>query len=336
MSVEYREIPRPADIVRGPNPTMRSFLTFAQRITTNKSKSPWVLTATIVVVLSLTFCSHVYGADSEKREFRYEPSTCKTDAQGKLYIALGTNVLAVPTSGAVVVARYGDNWLQPPDPAEPIGCPRNPEQLSGYAFPYAYNASVGKESGSFPNSHLQADLLQLINIPGSSGAPSPNDTEWGAELSGQKFAMQICSGDAISGHASEGWAIIHEELASGLAACRLKHGDLEKRTEDMRAAYIAHSNIYQTPLGRPFVVNCSDQLYTISVGHCDVDYVFGPGLAVNYQFQPHRGQRVIHIDQVFDFDRGLRAAISAALVKNYRWPDQASNRDDSSVGEKSQ
>jgi hypothetical protein len=263
----------------------------------------------------------VYGADSEKREFQYDPSTCKTDAQGKLYIALGRNVLAVPTSGSVVVARYGDNWLKPPDPAEPMGCPGNPQQLSGYAFPYAFNAVVGNKDSAFPSAHARADVLQLIRIRGNAEVPSPDDTEWRGESFQSKIAKAVCE------------KAVPEELSNGFTACRLSPTDKTLRVEEWRTTYVGRSDIYTTPLNRPFVVNCDDHVYTSPVGDCGVTYVFRPDLGVTYNFRPYRSSTPLPIDKIIEFDRGLRTAITGALVENYRWPDQAPSNDKSNAAD---
>ena len=108
---------------------------------------------------------------------------------------------------------------------------------------------------------------------------------------------------------------IREELPSGFIACRMKQAS----AQDMQAIYIARADTYQTPLGQPFVVNCGDQADKIPAGQCAVDYMFAPGLGVNYQFHTAQDSKALPIDQVIAFDRGLRAAINATLVKNFRW-----------------
>src|SRR6185437_4009372 len=112
-----------------------------------------VVCTTIAPILLSTGTGSALAANSGPEKFSYDPSTCKTDAHGKLYIALGRNVLALPSSGAIIVARYGNDWLTPPDPTDSVGCPNNPEQLTGFGFPYAYNTAAGKENTPFPATH---------------------------------------------------------------------------------------------------------------------------------------------------------------------------------------
>ena len=107
--------------------------------------------AAIAPILLSTGTLSALAANSRPEKSSYDPSTCKTDAHGKLYIALGPNVFALSSSGTIIVAHYGNDWLTPPDPTDSVGCPNNPEQLTGFGFPYAYNAAAGKKSTPFPS-----------------------------------------------------------------------------------------------------------------------------------------------------------------------------------------
>jgi hypothetical protein len=107
-----------------------------------------VCTVAALVLLS----TEALASHSGSQKFTYDPSTCKTDAHGKLYIALGRNVLAVPypTVPALVGAfdsRSGIERLTPPDPIDHEGCPKNPRQLENYAFNYQYNEALAGKGG---------------------------------------------------------------------------------------------------------------------------------------------------------------------------------------------
>ena len=273
-----------------------------------------VVCTTIAPILLSTGTGSALAANSGPEKFSYDPSTCKTDAHGKLYIALGRNVLALPSSGAIIVARYGNDWLTPPDPTDSVGCPNNPEQLTGFGFPYAYNTAAGKENTPFPATHAaRLDLLQLISIHGYRDVPPGAATSWAGEDLETKIAKVVCE-----------TASIHEDLPSGLSVCRFGPKDSSSmRLEDWTATYVGRSEVYETPLGHPFIVNCGPWTYSTGIGHCDVSYVFSPGMGVTYRFRPYHGLPPrLSVDQVVEFDRGLRAAISNALVKDYTWPEQ--------------
>lgn len=261
---------------------------------------------TLAVVLSLTAASGLIllkdakAAGTETHQLRYDPEACKTDAQGKVYIAIGRDVFAFATTGTVITAEYGNAGPKPSDPADAPGCPGNPAQVSDYGFPYAYDAPAEKKSNGFPNL-LQADVLRLINLGKNTEFLLSDDLDQRGERLEVKRVQSGCT--------------IREELPSGFIACRMKQAS----AQDMQAIYIARADIYQTPLGQPFVVNCGDQADKTPAGQCGVDYMFAPGLGVNYQFHPSQSSKALPIDQVIAFDRGLRAAINATLVKNYRW-----------------
>jgi hypothetical protein len=196
----------------------------------------------------------------------------------------------------------------PPDPSEPEGCPLNPQQLESYAFLYAMDNAAAAESGIKQERRYRADLLQLIRMGNDEPGRSPRLTSWPGQQVRLDQARIMCANAAI-----------HERLSNGMTACRVKPTP-NLRIEDWGASYIAPADIYKTPLGEQFVVNCGPLLFSDRMGHCDVAYVIAPGLGVTYRFQPYLGPNAIPIDRIIEFDKGLRAAIRASLVKDYPWP----------------
>jgi len=245
-------------------------------------------------------------------EFHYDPASCKTDAKGHLYIAVGENVLAVPFLKNGV---YGLNSVLPyakrlaPDPTEPEGCPGNPSQQHSFTFDFG-TPLVDPEKGVTLPAHREAPRrLTLYGLdPVSGPTPKADQTKWLGENGG--LAELRCSDAAI-----------RETLPNGLTACRTQPTQ-NTRVEDWAASYIADPSVYTTPLGRPFIVDCGAFLYSTIISHCRVAYVFAPGLAVGYEFQPYLGSTPIPIDHIIEFDRQLRAHIDAALVKDFIWPNQ--------------
>jgi hypothetical protein len=131
----------------------------------------------------------------------YDPKSCKTDAHGKLYIALGRNVLALPTTAGIVVMEAqlypGDNRIPPPDPTQPDGCPDNPRQLSGYAFPLASSLALAPDEKTSPNQTLGPQFLELFRTLDGDALPSNNDPIWPGEIVESALAPRICSHAAI-------------------------------------------------------------------------------------------------------------------------------------------
>jgi hypothetical protein len=238
------------------------------------------------------------------------------DAHGKLYIALGRNVLALPTTAGIVVVEAQrnprDNRIPPPDPGQPDGCPDNPRQLRGYAFPLASTLTLAPDEKTSPNQTLGVQYLALFRTLDGDAVPSDGDPIWPGEVLQMTRAPMSCA-----------QATVQEDLPNGLHVCRVKPHFKDNHEADQRSwggSYTANS--YTTPPGRPFVINCSPLLLEAETFHCDVAYVVAPGLGIAYKFQPYLGKNIIPIAKIIDFDKELRARISAAIVPNFSWKSQ--------------
>jgi len=231
-------------------------------------------------------------------EFKYDPLSCKADAHGSLYIALDQYIFAVPWGGDVMIDRVPakDRRLVPV-PGEPEGCPGNPAQMRNYSFLYALQAAHEAQQGVAPAVRPSTDLLQLI--------VNSDSTMDRFELD---FAEQTCR------HAT-----VREELPNGLTACRVKPVH-DAPIEDWGASYIARSEIYKTPQGGRFAVDCDPGMHTDQIGYCGVAYMVLPGLFLTYRFQPFLGPRAIPIADIIEFDRGLRTQVNSMLIKDFIWP----------------
>jgi hypothetical protein len=104
-------------------------------------------------------------------------------------------------------------------------------------------------------------------------------------------------------------------------ACRIKPKQ-DAPIEDWAADYVAPPDLYTTPTGRPFVVECDPAIHRSTVAWCNVAYVLRSGLAITYAFQPYHSPGPIPIEGVVTFDRALRKAIEGMLVEAYPWPKQ--------------
>jgi hypothetical protein len=153
---------------------------------------------------------------------------------------------------------------------------------------------------------MSPDLFQLFNLNGGSHSP---DGGWWGEWSNRELVDSLCKR-----------ATLHEDLDNALVACRIRPADPPYgRQEDWPASYIAKSEIYTTPLGKPFVINCGSNLLSTAIDHCDVAYAVYPDVGVSYR--PYYGVSPIPINQAITYDRSLREAVGAAIVKDYRWPN---------------
>jgi hypothetical protein len=209
--------------------------------------------------------------------------------------------------------RPGNIGLVPPDPTDPQGCPGNPLQSWSYAFVYAPHGIEADGSASSGGDAPRADRLTLYRTSRDSLAPGPDDPEWAWADALLMSWNTFCEAAAV-----------REDLPSGLTACRIKlhwptDPAAEARQENWGASYRARADVYVTPLGRPFVVECGPLLLEHPLSQCDVGYTIMPGLGIGYSFQPYLGRHPIPIERIIDFDRGLRAAIERTVVKDYGW-----------------
>ena len=227
-----------------------------------------------------------------------------------MYVALGRDVFATPAPAKVnmVIDQIpADMRRKVPDPNEPIGCLDNPLQsASHYLFHSADFGGDGSGSGKIGI----PDLLTLCSLRRTNAATeNGKDEEWLGEVSQRHTADVVC-----------GRATLREDLPNGLSACRVAPADpLNGLKEDWASSYI--SQIYRTPLGRSFVVNCGPGLFSGPIGDCDVAYAMTSDVGISYRFRPYQGSHPIPVDQIIAYDKSLRAAVERAQVKNYPWPD---------------
>jgi hypothetical protein len=243
--------------------------------------------------------------------FKFDPAACKENT-GSFYVALGHSVFETPgaTMGNVVIDPIeddpGSKPLKAPDPNEPKGCFGNPLQSNSHSI--LHDIAV-KDTGSGLTRHMVPDLFQLINL--NRGSHS-QDGEWPGERMVRDLVEDACKRTTL-----------HEDLANGLIACRIKPANPPNaRQEDWAAGYTAKPEIYLTPLGKTFDIDCGPGLFSHGIGQCDVAYAINSDVGLAYRFQPYRSGHPIPIDQIIAYDRSLREAIGNALVKNYPWPNQ--------------
>lgn len=243
-------------------------------------------------------------------EFKFDPATCKRNT-GNLYVALGRYVFATPApakANLVIDPIEESRRIKVPDPSEPLGCFDNPLQSDSHALLHSTDFGAVDPGSGKP---LVPDLLTFYNLRRGGPTSEGKETEWPGQHYQYMRAERVCR-----------TATIHEDLANGLMACRIKPVDPQNtRPEDWTATYTAKSETYATPLGKPFVINCGPGLLSDGIDHCDVTYEMLKGLGVSYRFSPYRARNPIPIDQALNFDRSLRASTERALVKDYPWPD---------------
>lgn len=260
--------------------------------------------------IALAFFFPIYSEPVIAASIKFDPAACKQNTGG-FYVALGRYVFETPsaTMGNVVIDPIedvpGSISLKVPDPSEPKGCFGNPLQSNSHTI--LHDIAVKDTSGlSKRMAPLSFGLYNLSRGTSSQG----KDEEWAFEGLWRQMAERMCKTGS------------QENLENGLLACRIKPSNPPNaRQEDWAASYIAKTDVYTTPMAKPFVVYCAPGSLSSAWGYCDVGYEIYAGVGVNYRFYPYQGETPIPIDQVITYDRSLREAIGHALVRDYPWPN---------------
>jgi len=276
------------------------------------------------IPLSLLFFGAASGGGGAHAEtFQFDPAACNVDVHGKVYLAFGRTVLAVPYHGPMSVLEIEPGMniekLTPPEPQEPEGCQGNPAQLTNLGYAYEYHSRSGVERRDAVDTLIGTNDLgiQLIRTTRRASDSTAESRNWRAQEIQESIASRVCGDEAFQ-----------ERLSNGLTLCRFQPTDKSAPKEDWAFTYVANPLIYHTPLGARFVANCDPGLLATSIGWCTVTYLMTPGVGITYSFNPYKkpeNRRAISADELIPFDQGLRAQFEAQRVINYRWPDQKQN-----------
>jgi hypothetical protein len=270
----------------------------------------------VLIIGALLFQSHTALA---KSTFKFDPARCRSDAQGKFYVALGPNVLALSApAGPIPVNDAGIVRRAPPDPKQPVGCPENPMQAGRYVPLIAF--TVPSQEGVSAAQPEGVSDFALIDITQTASSPNRTVDEWSTEAAYRRSVEAACS-----------YAAVRQELSAGLSACRSQLASQEVQAVDWRAAYMADPEIYRTPLGHKFTFDCQAVRDGGGFGYCQVIYAISPSLGLSYSFQPDGGRVRLPIADVIAYDRALRRQVLSSIIENYPWPSQSGRHSRSSA-----
>ncbi|HET7887276.1 MAG TPA: hypothetical protein VFL62_13695 [Bradyrhizobium sp.] len=255
---------------------------------------------------------------ADRPEEVYDPERCKKVVHDQIFISLGRYVFPMAYAKQQMVVydplaeRDGNLALKVPDPTDQKGCFGNPLQSLSHAF---FTPRILARGGQLASIGRAIALITLYRLDRGKAEPGA-DRIWMGETLQRDLAASACNR-----------ATLHEELPNGMSACRIKPiNPPNARQEDWAATYKARPDLYATPMGRPFVVNCGPLLYSSSIGQCDVAYEVKPNLGLSYRLLPYLNKSSEPIDHVIDIDKSIRAAITESIVADYLWPDQSIDR----------
>jgi hypothetical protein len=237
------------------------------------------------VIFSFTFALCFTANLFQAGAFDYDPSTCSTEADDTIHVALDSEVFRFPKDDLVLVGTaVSSSERTAPIRADPFGCPGNPVRAMSFALAIQYLDQVSKPLNPM------TETFELL-----TAAPD----FWGLQTSDIYIAQLWCTrSDAIRG-------MIGEQMEQ----CRVPSPGAN--ADERGGAFRAISHQYSAPFDKPFVVLC---LHTILTS-CEVHYKYLPTVNLRYKFTLSK----LPPRQFIDFDRALRAKLDAARRPDYPW-----------------
>jgi hypothetical protein len=265
----------------------------------------------LLITVSVIACGESTRSPSEaavpiaNTNITYDPSSCKTDAEGMVYFALGREVFRRPFQGSMsiggMLAEERAALPPPPDPSEPEGCPGNPVWGRSFSIDYEHLPAD-------PNAYRQQTpfraSINFIALRESDWDSVYDAATWGNQLSYERdFDRRKHDYDSC------------ETLPSGLIDCRVPESD--RTREFWSATFQAEPDIYSAPFGRPFTVSCLTWP-VVARQDCNVSYNYTRSTRIAYHFDLND----LPPAEFISFDRGLREKIESMRVRDYRWKDE--------------
>lgn len=257
-----------------------------------QAKLPTLVALAVVASASPAFAGRV----------DFNLSGCKDNPNRRLYVALGHTVISVPGNGyGGFMSADPKKRLPPPDPSDPEGCPGNPLQAILYSF---FITPKLPPNGPAGPSSSPAIALRVILYPTEGDDGTGKKAEW----LGEGVVLEIMRSDCNSSSNK-----IDDQSIKGFRACLIPRKDMRTPPKDWGGVYVAHSDVYRTPLGKPFVVSCYPRIFVTK--QCQVAYDTG---SVDLSY--HLPEAALY-DRAIIFDRAVRAQIDADIDRKYKWPN---------------
>lgn len=236
---------------------------------------------------------------------KFDTSACKQQAHGMFYLALGQNVLKIPQITLGGFMRLDpQHRLVPPDPLQPEGCPGNPLQVQLYHFDIALVEN--SRSKSRIDFQLPITLYRTVRYDW----PDTNIPEWVAEDAILKWANKACE------------VGVSEDKGKEFRSCLASPLGRKTPEEDWGGVYVAKPDVYRTPLGYAFVIDCEPGQLTAGWSRCDVTYALRPELGLSYHIRPFAKFAKIRFENAITLDQQIRARLNSMLIAPYSWGER--------------
>jgi len=238
--------------------------------------------------------------------------TCKLDGGNTWYFSIGRTVFRLTSQEyPSTIIQFQDFKrvddidkrydLMPPNPASPIGCEENPQQLSDFD-------SIGlqlEQNDYLGNMPKHAAAIEMFFNSSVDNTPSINP------------ALFFLHGEYNFCKNQKALKIFKD----GTFLCSYRAGKLSPSSKDVQNdiihdwEFIISGNLYLTPMG--------SNLTMIELsGFANVSYLFSQDIFLRYTINLPVVASQIDQNYIINVDRLVRAKIDSHIVENYPWPEQ--------------
>jgi len=237
-----------------------------------------------IVLAAASLLATPLGAPAD--QLRYDPDTCPTEAQGKVYLRFATGV-AFGFPARALQFLYGSFEPKPeaPDPSAPEGCPGNPIITHWATVGFSFEVPPAADGGE------PRRIATFVKLSGATARSFDRRT-------GMLRLQSIVFGLAESGRRFGRC----EEAPEGWEVCYQPKKDRPHHT-DNGAYYIALANRHPLRSGISLAVGCGPPAPWNRARLCQLNYRPMPlvHLALNFTDQE------IPIEDIFAFDDAVVA-----------------------------
>lgn len=237
---------------------------------------------------AILLISSIACAQPTQGRIQYDPTKCKINDNGLVYIAIDRIVIRQPIANLTYISRGGKSYIEtlpsPPMPEEPEGCPGNP--IQGLAFNFKHISYVGGTSQD-TEVNTKTDRISIVLAAGDKPYLQQNEIY---SLICQRFSLL-------------------DQTQLGFRGCK------KSFICDEDAAYEAID--YRSPDGIQVAIFCRTQVYCQPIPLvCNGAYLLQPNLVVSFGFST----AAFAVSDFIEADRQLRDRLNSSEVANYQWP----------------
>jgi hypothetical protein len=252
----------------------------------------------LVFPMSFFFPLKVALADSQVH-------LCQIGGETTWYFAIGRDVFRQPSSDLVKFLPDIDDVnhsdaLIPPNPASPVGCKDNPQQIQDFHAVNWPQIEGNDYTGPIPKFIYVFQMFRNFDYHPEQNPPS-------SHYSSIRKPGDVCKGDTYS-----------EQFSDGITYCTNKKIGLNSMaapfTADLGWEFIIPPNVYPLPLGQELIVGGASLI--------DVQYLLTPDINLWYIWYVPKQMRRVDPQYAMTIDELMQKSILSQKIQNYPWPPQ--------------